>query len=160
MISSNHCRPRAMDLSKLILRSALIGRTCCRENEGGRRSSRAFLNGGLHQGISGGVTLVLAVDRASVPSQARWPLGASDDGALRQPEILFLPFSRRERGKARGSRPTIFFPAAARGAEGRCVLSAARPAASISAAGTGVIAPGGGWQFPEDTAAIHSNDSA
>ena len=45
-IPFSHCRPRAMDLSRVALRSALTGRTWCRETEAGYRISRAFLNGG------------------------------------------------------------------------------------------------------------------
>src|SRR5262245_10007246 len=143
MISSSHCRPRAMDLSRRALRSALIGRTCPRETEAGKRSSRAFLNGGLHQGISNGVALVSTADAENVPSQSR--LLGSDGGGLSQTANWFLWISMRETDDAM-SRSTRFFATANSG--DRCVLSAMMTAASMSAAGTRVIAPGGGVASP------------
>ena len=41
-----------MDLIRAALRSALMGRTSCRETDGGSKISRNFFDGGLHQGIS------------------------------------------------------------------------------------------------------------
>src|SRR5262249_52464497 len=137
MISSSHCRPRAMDLSRLALRSTLIARTCPRETEAGKRSSRAFLNGGLHQGISNGVAF---------PSQST--LLGSDGEGLSQTANWFLWISMRETDEAIRSRSTKFFTAADPGAERRCVLSVVTTVASMSAAGTRVIAPGGGVASP------------
>src|SRR5262249_8014664 len=47
-----------MDLSRLALRSALIGRTAIRGTDAGNRISRARRMGGLHQGIDSGVALI------------------------------------------------------------------------------------------------------
>ena len=136
-----------MDLSRLARRSALSGRTWCRETEAGSRISRAFLNGGLHQGISSGVAFVSPVD-PEVPSLARSTLAASDGEGLSQTANWSLRISMRETDKCDHVMVEKIFCSCRPRGECRLALSALINAASMSAAGTRVIAPGGGVAIP------------
>src|SRR5262245_57751736 len=60
-----------MDLSRLALRSALIGRTAMRGTDAGNRISRARRMGGLHQGIDSGVAFDLDTSWIDVGNRLR-----------------------------------------------------------------------------------------
>src|SRR5262245_4315248 len=129
-----------MDLSRLALRSALIGRTAVRGTDAGKRISRARRNGGLHQRINSGVALV--------STQAGSRLAVSGSDTLSQTANSFLWISMRETKEAIILCSATFSVPAGPGTECRWAFSADATALSISAAGTRTMAPGGGVVMP------------
>src|SRR5215468_4188889 len=116
-----------MDLSRLALRSALIGRTAIPGTDAGNRISRARRKGGLHQGIDSGVALI------SAQAGSTLAIGCED---LHQTTNSFLWISMRETQEAIIFCSATFSASARHGAVCRCALSADTTAVSISAAGT------------------------
>src|SRR5262249_56802338 len=128
-----------MDLSRLALRSALIGRTAIRGTDAGNRISRARRMGGLHQGIDSGVALI--------STQAGSKLAVGCEG-LHQTTNSFLWISMRETKEAIIFCSATCSASARPGAECRCALSADTTAVSISAEGRRAMTPGGGVVTP------------
>src|SRR5262249_38442428 len=122
-----------MDLSRLALRSALIGRTAIRGTDAGNRISRARRKGGLHQGIDSGVALI------STQAGSRLAIGCED---LHQTTSSFLWISMRETKEAIIVCSATCSASARPDPECRCALSADTTAVSISAAETRRSAPG------------------
>src|SRR5262245_37940651 len=128
-----------MDLSRLALRSALIGRTAMRGPDAGNRISRARRMGGLHQGIDRGVALI------STQVGSTSAIGCED---LHQSTNSFLWISMRETQEAIIFCSATCSASAGPGEECRCALSADTTAVSISAAGTRAMPPGAGAVIP------------
>src|SRR5262249_31896644 len=128
-----------MDLSRLALRSALIGRTAIRGPDAGNRIWRARRKGGLHQGIDSGVALI----SAQVGSTSA--IGCE---GLHQSTNSFLWTSMRETKEAIIFCSATCSASAGPDADCRCALSADTTAVSISAAGTRAMTPAGGVVIP------------
>ncbi len=133
-----------MDLISAARRSALIGRTSCRETDGGNRISRNFFDGGLHQGIRSNEPFSSLLDATGSTSRL-WSRSAAPSafGGLSRTANWFLRTSMRTTLAVTISRCIRFGSVVGLVRSPRCAARALITAASISKAGTREMEPAG-----------------